>query len=143
MKSVIHYAIAGVISVALMCMLKLLLTQQPVLMAQWHYPGFSLDGQDGLRKLAQFSLWGAGYAAAYGLILRSLIPSGPILGPLALGAVPTLVAALVLPLYYGNAALKEPWTLLWLYAHWTFYALCLLFIAGGKGGGKRRSSEDD
>jgi hypothetical protein len=143
MKSVIHYAIAGAISVALMCMLKLLLTQQPVLMAQWHYPPFSLEGQAGLQKLAQFALWGAGYAVAYGLILKSLIPSGPILGPLALGAVPTLVAAMVLPLYYGNAALKEPWTLLWLYAHWTFYALCLLFIAGGKGGGKRRGGDDE
>jgi hypothetical protein len=143
MKSVIHYAIAGVISVALMCMLKLLLTQQPVLLAQWHYPAFGLDGQEGLRRLAQFAIWGAGYAVAYGLLLKSLIPGGPILGPLALGAVPTLVAALVLPLYYGNAALKEPWTLLWLYAHWTFYALCLLFIAGGKGGGKRRSGDDE
>jgi hypothetical protein len=142
-KGALHYAIAGVISVALMAMLKLMLSQQAVLVAQWHYPSFSLEGQAGLQKLAQFALWGAGYAVAYGLLLKSLIPGGMILGPLALGAVPTLVGALFLPLYYGQAALKEPWTLLWLYAHWSFYALCLLFIAGGRGGsGKRRSEED-
>jgi hypothetical protein len=138
MKSVIHYAIAGVIATALMAMAKLLLSQQAALTA-WHYPAFSLEGQAGLQKLAQFAAWGAGYAVAYGLLLKSLLPGGVILGPLALGAIPTLVSALVLPLYYGQSALREPWTLLWLYAHWTIYALCLLFIAGGKGAKK---SED-
>ncbi len=142
MKYVVHYAIAGVIATALMAMLKLLLSQQAVLVAQWHYPVFTLQGQAGLQKLAQFSLWGAGYAVAYGLLLKSLIPGGPILGPLALGAIPTLVSALVLPLYYDQAALREPWALLWLYAHWTFYALCLLFIAGGKGGSKRGGGDE-
>lgn len=141
MKSVIHYAIAGVIATALMVMAKLLLTEQAGL-AAWHYPAFSLEGQAGLRKLAQFAVWGAGYAVAYGLVLKPLLPTGPILGPLALGAIPTLVAALVLPLYYDQAALREPWTLLWLYAHWTIYALCLLFIAGGKGGASRRGNDD-
>lgn len=141
MKKLIDHAIAGVIAVALMAMAKLLLSQQAVLVAEWHYPPFSLQGQEGLRKLALFALWGAGYAAAWSLLLKSLLPGGPILGPLALGAIPTLVAALVLPLYYGGVALKEPWTLLWLYTHWTIWALCFLFIAGGKGGGKRGGDE--
>jgi hypothetical protein len=136
MKSVLHYAIAGVIAAAMMVLLKLLLTQQAALLA-YHYPGFELAGQEGLKKLATFALFGAAYAAAYGLLLKSLIPGGMIVGSLALGMVPTLVSALVLPLYHGEAALKEPWTLAWLYIHWTFYALCLLFIAGGKGGGKK------
>lgn len=142
MKSVIHYAIAGVIAVALMAMFKLLLTQQAVLIAQWHYPAFSLQGQDGLRRLATFAIWGAGYAVAYNLLLKSLLPGGLLLGPLALGAIPTLVAALVLPLYYGGVALKEPWTLLWLYAHWCIWAACFLFIAGGKGKGSKRGEDD-
>lgn len=141
MKSVVHFAVAGVIAAAMMVLLKLLLTQQPAL-APFHYPAFDLAGQEGLRRLAQFALFGAGYAVAYGLLLKALIPGGLILGPLALGAVPTLVSALVLPLYYGGAALKEPWTLLWLYTHWVFYALCLLFIAGGKGGGKKGGGDE-
>lgn len=141
MKSVVHFAVAGVISAAMMVLLKLLLAQQPAVVAL-HYPPFDLAGQEGLRKLAQFALFGAGYAVAWGLLLKALLPGGLILGPLALGAVPTLVSALVLPLYYGGAALKEPWTLVWLYAHWTFYSLCLIFIAGGKGGGKRSSNDD-
>ncbi len=135
MKSALHYAIAGVIAAAMMVMLKLLLSQQAALVA-YHYPPFALAGQDGLRRLATFAVFGAAYAAAYGLLLKSLIPSGPLLGSLALGAVPTLVSALVLPLHNGQAALKDPWALAWLYIHWTFYAMCLLFIAGGKGGKK-------
>ena len=142
MKSVVHSAVAGVIAAAMMVLLKLLLTQQPVLVQAWHYPPFDLAGQEGLRKLAQFALFGAAYAAAWGLLLKALLPGGLILGPLALGAVPTLVSALVLPLYYGGAALREPWPLAWLYLHWVFYSLCLIFIAGGKGGGKRSSSDD-
>jgi len=141
MKSIVHFAVAGVIAAAMMVLLKLLLTQQAALVA-YHYPAFDLAGQEGLRKLAQFALFGAAYAAAWGLMLKALLPGGLILGPLALGAVPTLVSALVLPLYYGGAALKEPWTLIWLYAHWVFYALCLIFIAGGKSGGKRSSNDD-
>ncbi len=142
MKSTVHFAVAGVIAAAMMVLLKLLLTQQPAL-AAYHYPAFDLAGQEGLRKLAQFALFGAGYAVAWGLLLKALLPGGLVLGPLALGAVPTLVSALVLPLYYGGAALKEPWTLAWLYLHWAFYALCLIFIAGSKGGGKRSSGGDD
>jgi hypothetical protein len=136
MKSLVHYAVAGVIAAAMMVLVKLMLTQQAAL-AAYHYPGFELAGQEGLRKLATFALFGAAYAAAYGLLLKALIPGGIILGSLALGAVPTLVSALVLPMYHGEAALKEPWTLAWLYIHWTIYALCLLFIAGGKAGGKK------
>jgi hypothetical protein len=143
MKNILHFAIAGVIAVALMAMFKLLLSGQAVLVAQWHYPPFSLQGQDGLRKLATFAVWGAGYAVAYSLLLKSLLPGGFILGPLALGAIPTLVAALVLPLYYGGVALKEPWTLLWLYAHWSTWAACFLFIAGGKGKGAKRGGGDE
>jgi hypothetical protein len=136
MKSLLHYAVAGVIAAATMVLVKLMLTQQPAL-AAYHYPGFELAGQEGLKKLATFALFGAAYAAAYGLLLKALIPGGLIIGSLALGAVPTLVSALVLPMYHGEAALKEPWTLAWLYIHWTIYALCLLFIAGGKSGGKK------
>lgn len=141
MKSVIHFAVAGVIAAAMMVLLKLLLTQQAAL-AGYHYPAFDLAGQEGLRKLAQFAVYGAAYAVVWGLLLKALLPGGLILGPLALGAVPTLVSALVLPLYYGGAALREPWVLAWLYLHWVFYSLCLLFIAGGKGGGKRSSNDD-
>lgn len=140
MKSLVHAAIAGVIAAAMMVLLKLLLTQQAVL-AAYHYPAFELAGQEGLRKLAIFALFGAAYAVAYSLILKALLPGGLIIGSLALGIVPTLVSALVLPLYRGQAAIKDPWTLLWLFAHWFFYALCLVFIAGGKGGGKRSESD--
>jgi hypothetical protein len=136
MKSLVHYAVAGVIAAALMVLVKLLLSQQ-VALAAYHYPAFDMAGQEGLKKLATFALFGAAYAAAYGLLLKALIPGGLIVGSLALGAVPTLVSALVLPMYHGQAALKEPWTLAWLYIHWTIYALCLLFIAGSKGGGKK------
>jgi hypothetical protein len=140
MKNGLHLAIAGVIAAALMVLLKLLLTQQAVLVQTWHYPAFDLVGQEGLRRLAQFALFGAGYAVLYGLLLQAVLPGGFIIGSLCLGAVPTLVSALVLPLYHNQPAVREPWTLLWLFAHWVFYALCLIFIAGpkgGKGGGKR------
>jgi len=142
MKSVLHSAIAGVIAAAMMVLLKLLLSQQAVLLS-YHYPLFDLAGQEGLRSLARIALFGAGYAVAYGLVLKALLPGGFIVGSLALGCVPTLVEALVLPLYRGQAAVKDPWTLLWLFAHWVFYALCLLFIAGGKGSkGGRKQQED-
>jgi hypothetical protein len=143
MKSILHFAIAGVIAAAMMVLLKLLLSQQAVLLATYHYPPFDLAGQEGLRRLARFAVFGAAYAVAFGLVLKVLLPGGLILGSLALGCVPTLVSALVLPLYRGLPALKEPWTLLWLFAHWTFYALCLLFITGGKASkGSKRDPED-
>ncbi len=144
MKKTLDYAIAGVIAAALMVMLKLLLSQQAGLGA-YHYPGFALAGEEGLRRLAVFVIYGAGYGLLYGMVLRSLLPSGLLLGPLSMGCVPFLISALVLPLYHGQKALSEPWDLLWLYAQWTFYSLCLLWIIGrgGKGGGKSRSSDDD
>lgn len=136
MKSLIHYAIAGVIAAAMMVLLKLMLSQQASLLA-YHYPHLELQGQPGLRYLAIMGLYGAGYAVAYGLILRVILPSGLILGSFALAVVPTLVSALVLPMYHNLPAIRDPWTLVWGFAHWTFYSLCLLFIAGGKGGGKK------
>lgn len=140
MKGIVNFLVAGVISAAMMVMLKLLLSQQAVL-AAYHYPAFSLEGQDGLRKLGFFVAYGAAYGALYGMLLKALLPGGLLIGSLALGVVPALVAALFLPLYNDQPAVKEPWTLLWLYAHWTFYALCLLFIAGKKSSGK--SKEED
>lgn len=142
MKNLLNSAIAGVIAAALMIMAKLLLTQQPELIRHWHYPAFSLEGQDGLRRLTAFALWGAGYALAYNALLRTLLPGGLILGPLSLGLVPTLVAALVMPLYYGSKAVSDLWVLLWLYAHWVIWAACLLFIAGGKGKAARQGGEE-
>lgn len=141
MKTLINRAVAGAIAAGLMVLLKLLLSQQAALHA-WHYPAFELAGQDGLRRLAEYAVWGAGYALLWDLLLKALLPSGLLLGPLALGAVPTLVAALVMPLYYGGAALKEPWTLLWLYAHWSLWALFFLFI-GGKGGAKKKAAAEE
>jgi hypothetical protein len=140
MKNLIHFAVAGVIAAAIMVLLKLLLSQQAVLVA-YHYPPFELAGQEGLRKLGVFVLFGAAYAVAYGLLLKALLPGGLLLGSLALGAVPTLVSALVLPMYHNEAAIRDPWTLCWLYVHWTAYSLCLVFIAGGKGGGKKNSDD--
>ena len=142
MRTLINRAIAGAIAAGLMVLLKLLLTQQAALLA-WHYPPFALNGQEGLRRLAEFAVWGAGYAVAWDLLLKALLPSGLLLGPLALGVIPTLVAALVLPLYYGGAALKDPWTLLWLYAHWCLWAAFFLFIGGGKGKGKAKAAPED
>lgn len=144
MKKTLDQAIAGVIAVALMVMLKILLSQQAALGA-YHYPAFALAGEQGLRHLAEFAMYGAAYGVLYGTVLRGLLPSGLILGPLSMACVPFLISALVLPLYRGNKALSEPWDLLWLYAHWAFYSLCLLWIIGrgGKGGGKSKSSEDD
>ncbi len=138
MKNMTNAAVAGLFSAALMVLAKLLLTQQPQLLA-YHYPAFSLAGQEGLFKLGLYSAWGAAYGVAYVLVLKALIPGG-LFGPLVLGAVPTLVSALVLPLYHNQAATREPWVLLWLYAHWVLYAICLLFIVGGKKGG--RGSDD-
>ncbi|HXB96931.1 MAG TPA: hypothetical protein VNZ54_02695 [bacterium] len=140
MKNLIHFAVAGVIAAAIMVLLKLLLSQQPSL-AAYHYPAFDLAGQEGLKKLGIFALFGAAYAVAYGLLLKALLPGGLLFGSLALGAVPTLVSALVLPMYHNEAAIRDPWTLLWLYVHWTVYSLCLVFIAGGKGGGKKNSDD--
>ena len=135
MKNIINAAVAGLFSAALMVLAKLLLSQQPQLVA-YHYPAFSLAGTDGLLKLGLYCAWGAAYGIAYVLVLKALVPGG-LFGPLFLGAVPTLVSALVLPMYHGSPAVKEPWVLLWLYTHWTLYAICLLFIVGGKKGGKR------
>jgi hypothetical protein len=145
MKNILHYAVGGAIAAAMMVLLKLLLTQQPALVMHYHYPPYELVGQDGLMRLARVALFGAGYGAAYGLLLQALLPGGIIVGSLALGCVPTLVEALVLPLREGHAAIKDPWTLLWMFAHWVFYALCLIFIVGAKkgskGGGKK--AQDD
>jgi hypothetical protein len=135
MKNVTNAAVAGLISAALMVLAKLLLSQQAQLVA-YHYPSFSLAGQEGLYKLGLYCAWGAGYGVAYGLVLKMILPGG-LFGPLFLGAVPTLVSALVLPMYHNEPAIKEPWVLLWLFANWTLYAVCLLFILGGKKGGKR------
>lgn len=138
MRSIFNAAVAGVIAVALMIVAKLLLSQQAVLVAQWHYPPFHLQGQEGLQRLGTYALWAAAYGAVWQVLLRGLLPGGILWGPLALGAVPTLVAALVLPLRAGGAAIRDPWTLLWLYAHWTLWAACFLFISGGKGGAKAK-----
>jgi len=140
MKTAIHCAVGGAIAAAMMELLKLLLSQQTVLLLHYHYPTFDLVGQQGLMSLASVTLFGAGYGVIYGLLLQALLPGGFILGPLALGCVPTLIDALVLPLRQGQAAVKDPWALLWLYAHWVFYSLCLIFIVGKKkpAGGKKR-----
>jgi hypothetical protein len=135
MKNMINAAVAGLFSAALMVLAKLLLSQQPQLVA-YHYPAFSLAGPEGLRILGLYGAWGAAYGVAYVLVLKALVPGG-LFGPLFLGAVPTLVSALVLPMYHGSPAVQGPWVLLWLYSHWTLYAICLLFILGGKKGGKR------
>jgi hypothetical protein len=135
MKNIINAAVAGLISAALMVLAKLLLSQQPQLQA-YHYPNFALIGQGGLFKLGLYCAWGAAYGVTYALVLKMLLPGG-LFGPLFLGAVPTLVSALVLPMYHGQPAVKEPWVLVWLYLHWTLYAIVLLFIIGGKGGSKR------
>jgi hypothetical protein len=140
MKNLIHFAVAGVIAAAIMVLFKLLLSQQPAL-AAYHYPAFDLAGQEGLKKLGTFAIFGAAYAVAYGMLLKALLPGGLLFGSLALGAVPTLVSALVLPMYHNQAAVRDPWVLCWLYAHWTIYSLCLVFIAGGKGGGKKNSDD--
>jgi hypothetical protein len=132
MKSFIHPAVGGAIAAAMMELLKLLLSQQAALVLHYHYPPFDLVGQEGLTSLARTVLFGAGYGVAYGLLLQALLPGGFIVGALALGCVPTLVDALVLPLRQGQGALKDPWTLLWLFAHWVFYSLCLIFIVGSK-----------
>ena len=142
MGKVIHFAVAGVIAAALMVLAKLLLAQQPQLL-NYHYPAFELAGASGLQKLAMYAVYGAAYAVAYGLVLKALLPGSMLFGSLALGAVPTLVSALVIPMYHGQAALKDKWVLVWLYAHWVIYALVLLFIAGNKGGGKRKGNDDD
>jgi hypothetical protein len=143
MKTAIHGAVGGAIAAAMMELLKLLLSQQTVLLLHYHYPPFDLVGQQGLMSLGIVTLFGAGYGVIYGLLLQSLLPGGFILGPLALGCVPTLVDALVLPLRQGQAAVKDPWALLWLYAHWVFYSLCLIFIVGSKkpAGGKKRQDD--
>jgi hypothetical protein len=135
MKNMTNSAVAGLISAALMVLAKLLLSQQPQLLA-YHYPSFALAGQEGLYKLGLYCAWGAGYGLVYGLVLKMILPGG-LFGPLFLGAVPTLVSALVLPMYHNEPAIREPWTLLWLFLNWTLYAIVLLFILGGKKGGKR------
>jgi len=139
MKSIVHLAIGGVIAAAMMVLLKLLLSQQAVLVAQYHYPVFDLVGQNGLTRLVRIVIFGAAYGVAYGLILQAILPGGLLIGSLALGCVPTLVEALVLPLRDGQAAVKDPWILLWMFAHWVFYALVLIFIVGSKSpkGGKK------
>jgi len=139
MKNIINAAIAGLISAALMVLAKLLLSQQPQLVA-YHYPTFALAGQEGLYKLGLYCAWGAAYGVAYVLVLKMILPGGAF-GPLFLGAVPTLVSALVLPMYHSLPAIKDPWILAWLYAHWTLYAVCLLFIAGGSKGSSKRGDD--
>lgn len=134
MKNITNAAVAGLISAALMVLAKLLLSQQPQLLA-YHYPSFALAGQEGLFKLGLYCAWGAAYGVVYALVLKMILPGG-LFGPLFLGAVPTLVSALVLPMYHGQPAVKEPWTLVWLYLHWSLYAVVLLFIVGGKKSGK-------
>jgi hypothetical protein len=133
MKNITNAAVAGLISAALMVLAKLLLTQQPQLQA-YHYPAFALSGKEGLFKLGLYCAWGAAYGVVYVLVLKMILPGGAF-GPLFLGAVPTLVSALVLPMYHGQPAVKDPWILAWLYLHWTLYAVVLLFIVGGKGKG--------
>lgn len=133
MKTIVHFSIAGVIAAALMVLLKLLLSQQAVLVGTYHYPPFDLVGQAGLESLARILLFGAAYGVLFGLLLKDILPGGLVLRPLALACVPTLVDALVLPLRAGRPAIKEPWVLLWIFAHWTFYSLVLSFFAGGKG----------
>jgi hypothetical protein len=135
MKNITNAAVAGLISAALMVLAKLLLSQQPGLLA-YHYPTFALAGQPGLFKLGLYCAWGAAYGVTYALVLKLILPGG-LFGPLFLGAVPTLVSALVLPMYHGQPAVKEPWTLVWLYLHWTLFAIVLLFIVGGKKSGAR------
>jgi hypothetical protein len=135
MKNITNAAVAGLISAALMVLAKLLLSQQPQLQA-YHYPVFALVGKEGLFKLGLYCAWGAAYGVTYALVLKMILPGG-LFGPLFLGAVPTLVSALVLPMYHGQPAVREPWVLVWLYLHWTLYAIVLLFIIGGKGGSKR------
>lgn len=141
MKNIVHFAIGGVIAAALTLLLKLLLSQQAVLVMHYHYPPFDLVGQAGFEALARFVVFGAAYGILYGLLLRELLPKGLVLGALALACVPTLVDALVLPLRAGLPALKEPWHLLWLFAHWVFYSVVLRFLSGAggaKGAGKRQ-----
>ncbi len=136
MKNLVHFAVAGVIAAALMALLKVVLTQQGDLVLRWHYPAFELVGASGLDRLLTLLLFGAAYGLLYGLLLKDLLPSGHLVRALCLGCVPTLVDALVLPLRRGQGALRDPWELLWLFAHWTFYALCLTFFVGTKGAGK-------
>jgi hypothetical protein len=145
MKTIVHSAIGGVIAAAIMVVLRLLLSQQAALVGQYHYPVFDLVGQEGLARLMTIAAFGAAYGAAYGLLLKDILPGGFIIGPLAFGCVPTLVDALVVPLRAGSGAIKDPWILLWMYAHWVFFSLCLIFIVGSKGskGGKKRSAEED
>ena len=135
MKNIVNAAVAGLISAALMVLAKLLLSQQVQLVA-YHYPSFALVGQEGLQKLGLYCAWGAAYGVTYALVLKMILPGG-LFGPLFLGAVPTLVSALVLPMYHGQAAIRDPWILLWLFLHWTVYAIVFLFIVGGKKGSKR------
>jgi hypothetical protein len=142
MKSLVHYAVAGAIAAALMVLITLMLSQQPALLT-YHYQRLDLSGQEGLRTLAVFVAYGAGYAVAYGLLLRALIPGGLILGSLTFAVVPTLVSALVLPMYHNLPAIRDPWVLGWGYFHWFCFALCLLFIAGSKGGGGKRGGGED
>ncbi len=95
MKNMVNAAVAGLFSAALMVLAKILLSQQAALLP-YHYPAFSLAGSEGLYKLGLYGAWGAAYGVAYVLVLKALVPGG-LFGPLFLGAVPTLVAALVLP----------------------------------------------
>ena len=135
MKNITNAAVAGLISAALMVLAKLLLSQQAIL-AEYHYRAFTLAGREGLVTLGWYCAWGAAYGVAYSMILKMILPGG-LFGPLFLAAVPTLVSALVLPMYHGEPAVKEPWTLVWYYLHWTIYSVVLLFVLGGKSGGKR------
>ncbi|MGH7442976.1 MAG: hypothetical protein ACREKE_09920 [bacterium] len=143
MKTIVHYAVGGVIAAALMVLLKLVLSQQAVLVAHWHYTVFDLAGTSGFEELMRILLFGAGYGILFGLLLKDLLPGTTVVRALALACVPTLVDALVLPLHSGHSALRAPWPLLWLYAHWTFYALVLLFFSGSKGPkGASKRAED-
>ncbi len=79
MKNMTNAAVAGLISAALMVLAKLLLSQQPQLLA-YHYPSFALAGQEGLYKLGLYCAWGAGYGLVYGLVLKMILPGG-LFGP--------------------------------------------------------------
>ncbi len=143
MKQIVHHALAGVIAAAVMVLLKLVLSRQAVLVQDYHYPVFDLVGAWGLTELLRILLFGAGYGVLYGLLLKDLLPGGYVLRSLGLACVPTLVDALVLPLRSGRPAIREPWALLWLFVHWTAYALVLLFFAGSGKGAKGGSREKE
>lgn len=142
MKTIVHYAVGGVIAAALTALLKLVLSRQGVLIHQWHYPEFDLAGSAGFAALLRLLLFGAAYGVLFGLLLKDILPGSAIVKALALACVPTLVDALVLPLRAGGPALRDPWTLLWLFAHWAFYSLVLLFFSGGAKGSKASKASE-